>query len=65
MSASAGGRGAATEPTVDLDRLTEVKLRIAASPHLRTSHSTPRIMWNVVGSLVPILDSLRDAAGAC
>jgi electron transport complex protein RnfD len=39
----------------DLESLTEMRLRIAASPHIRSSHSTPRIMWNVVGSLVPIL----------
>ncbi|MDP2469668.1 MAG: RnfABCDGE type electron transport complex subunit D [Candidatus Palauibacterales bacterium] len=43
----------ATSP--DLDSMAELRLRIAASPHLRSSHSTPRIMWNVVGSLVPIL----------
>lgn len=47
--ATGSGRG------TDLDSLTEIRLRIAASPHLRTAHSTPRIMWNVVGSLVPIL----------
>ena len=31
------------------------KLVIAASPHLRGPASTPVIMWNVVGSLVPIV----------
>ncbi len=40
---------------LDPDSLTELRLRIAASPHLRSTHSTPRIMWNVVGSLVPVL----------
>ena len=31
------------------------RLVIAASPHLRGPASTPVIMWNVVGSLVPIV----------
>ncbi len=48
MSAAAGDG-------TDLDSLTEIRLRIAASPHLRSPHSTPRIMWNVVGSLVPVV----------
>jgi electron transport complex protein RnfD len=43
------------ETGMDLDSLAEIRLRIAASPHLRSSHSTPRIMWNVVGSLLPVL----------
>ncbi len=30
-------------------------LLVAASPHIRAPDSTPRIMWNVVGSLVPVL----------
>jgi len=30
-------------------------LLITASPHLGAGDSTPRIMWNVVGSLVPIM----------
>lgn len=30
-------------------------LVIAASPHLKGRDSTPRIMWNVVGALVPII----------
>jgi electron transport complex protein RnfD len=30
-------------------------LIVTASPHVRSQDSTPRIMWNVVGSLVPIL----------
>lgn len=28
---------------------------ITASPHLRSPDSTPKIMWNVVGSLVPVI----------
>jgi H+/Na+-translocating ferredoxin:NAD+ oxidoreductase subunit D len=31
------------------------KLIVTASPHLKGRDSTPRIMWNVVGSLVPII----------
>jgi electron transport complex protein RnfD len=31
------------------------KLVVAAAPHLRGSVSTPEIMWNVVGSLVPLV----------
>jgi electron transport complex protein RnfD len=53
MSDASPGRGPGAGTY--LDSLTEIRLRIAASPHLRSSHSTPRIMWNVVGSLVPIL----------
>jgi electron transport complex protein RnfD len=30
-------------------------LVISASPHVRAPDSTPRIMWNVVGSLVPVI----------
>jgi electron transport complex protein RnfD len=30
-------------------------LVITASPHLRPGDTTPRIMWNVVGSLVPVI----------
>ncbi len=30
-------------------------LVVTASPHLRSADSTPRIMWHVVGSLVPIV----------
>lgn len=33
----------------------DVPLVIAASPHLKGRDSVPRIMWNVVGSLVPIV----------
>ena len=31
------------------------KLIITASPHVRSQDSTPVIMWNVVGSLVPVI----------
>ncbi|OYV70610.1 MAG: hypothetical protein B7Z72_07170, partial [Gemmatimonadetes bacterium 21-71-4] len=31
------------------------RLIVTASPHLRPADSTPRIMWNVVYSLVPVL----------
>jgi len=31
------------------------RLVITASPHLKGDDSTPRIMWNVVGSLAPII----------
>ena len=30
-------------------------LVVTASPHLKPADSTPRIMWNVVGSLVPVI----------
>jgi electron transport complex protein RnfD len=30
-------------------------LIVTASPHLKPADSTPRIMWNVVGSLVPVI----------
>lgn len=33
----------------------EDRLLLTASPHLKAPDSTPRIMWNVVGSLVPIV----------
>jgi electron transport complex protein RnfD len=33
----------------------ETPLVIAASPHLKGRDSIPRIMWNVVGALVPII----------
>jgi electron transport complex protein RnfD len=33
----------------------EDRLLLTASPHLKSPDSTPRIMWNVVGSLVPIV----------
>jgi electron transport complex protein RnfD len=29
--------------------------RVTASPHLTGGHTTPRIMWTVVGSLMPVL----------
>jgi electron transport complex protein RnfD len=31
------------------------RLLLTASPHLKSSDSTPKIMWNVVGSLVPVV----------
>ncbi len=31
------------------------RLVVTASPHLKPTDSTPRIMWNVVGSLVPVI----------
>ena len=33
----------------------ETPLVVTASPHLKGRDSTPRIMWNVVGALMPIL----------
>jgi len=33
----------------------EDRLLLTASPHLKSPDSTPKIMWNVVGSLVPIM----------
>ena len=45
---SAAGPTTGSGGGTDLDSLTEIRLRIAASPHLRSSHSTPRIMWNVL-----------------
>lgn len=33
----------------------EDRLLLTASPHLKSPDSTPRIMWNVVGSLVPVV----------
>ena len=33
------------------------KLIVTASPHIRSLDSTPRIMWNVVASLVPVVMS--------
>ena len=33
----------------------EDRLLLTASPHLKSPDSTPRIMWNVVGSLLPIV----------
>src|SRR4029079_14552080 len=36
-------------------RMSVDKLIVTASPHIRRADSTPRIMWNVVGSLVPVV----------
>ena len=33
----------------------EIQLQLRASPHLKAPDTTPRIMWNVVGSLVPVV----------
>ena len=34
-------------------------LVITASPHVRSQDSTPVIMWNVVGTLVPAIAAAR------
>ena len=39
----------------DVTVLPEERLLLTASPHLKSPDSTPKIMWNVVGSLVPII----------
>ncbi len=39
----------------ELSRSAEERLLLTASPHLKSPDSTPKIMWNVVGSLVPIV----------
>ena len=40
-----------------MTRVTETTrpLVVAASPHLKGRDSVPTIMWNVVGSLVPVI----------
>ena len=35
--------------------IARLRLLISASPHLHARDTTPRIMWNVVGSLVPVV----------
>ena len=35
--------------------MTADKLIVTASPHIRSLDSTPRIMWHVVASLVPVV----------
>jgi Na+-translocating ferredoxin:NAD+ oxidoreductase subunit D len=35
--------------------MSAARLIVTASPHLKAQDSTPRIMWNVVGSLVPVV----------
>lgn len=35
--------------------MNDSRLIVTASPHLKDADTTPRIMWNVVGSLVPVL----------
>ena len=37
--------------------MTAARLLITASPHLHAKDDTPTIMWNVVGSLVPLIAS--------
>jgi electron transport complex protein RnfD len=37
--------------------MTNDKLVVTASPHIKSADSTPRIMWNVVASLVPVVMS--------
>jgi len=39
----------------DMSLSPEERLLLTASPHLKSPDSTPKIMWNVVGSLVPIV----------
>jgi electron transport complex protein RnfD len=39
----------------DMTLSPEERLLLTASPHLKSPDSTPKIMWNVVGSLVPIV----------
>jgi electron transport complex protein RnfD len=39
----------------DMTLSPEDRLLLTASPHLKSPDSTPKIMWNVVGSLVPII----------
>ncbi|MDP2497987.1 MAG: RnfABCDGE type electron transport complex subunit D [Candidatus Palauibacterales bacterium] len=46
MSRGGGGPGPAGR---------EADLRIAPSPHIRSPDSTPRIMWTVVATLVPVV----------
>jgi electron transport complex protein RnfD len=39
----------------DMSLPPEDRLLLTASPHLKSPDSTPKIMWNVVGSLLPIV----------
>jgi electron transport complex protein RnfD len=39
----------------DMSLSPEERLLLTASPHLKSPDSTPKIMWNVVGSLAPII----------
>ena len=39
----------------DRERLPGAELIVTASPHVKPPDSTPVIMWNVVGSLVPVI----------
>jgi len=47
MSGPATGSGSSREE--------ETLLRIAASPHVHSPHSTPRIMWTVTITLIPLV----------
>ncbi len=42
----------------------DVHLELTASPHLKAPDSTPRIMWSVVGSLVPVVGAALWYFGA-
>ena len=33
----------------------DIQLRLQASPHIKAPDSTPRIMWSVTASLVPVV----------
>ena len=39
----------------DVKLTPDERFLLTASPHLKSPDSTPKIMWNVVGSLVPII----------
>ncbi len=39
----------------ETSRIGSLQLQLRASPHLKAPDTTPRIMWNVVGSLVPVI----------
>ena len=59
MSAANGGPGNPGRPSGGPVGMTaqeeEILLRIAASPHVHSPHSTPRIMWTVTATLVPLV----------
>ncbi|MCL7958414.1 MAG: RnfABCDGE type electron transport complex subunit D [marine benthic group bacterium] len=58
MSAARGGAGdvrSADHVTGMTPQDEEILLRIAASPHVHSPHSTPRIMWTVTATLVPLV----------
>jgi electron transport complex protein RnfD len=39
----------------DREQMDDPQLRLQASPHLKAPDSTPRIMWSVVASLIPVV----------